>query len=72
MQFFHLLRRTALLIQDIAPIAVCRDPADDMFLALALEGHAEIILTGDQDLLVLHPFRGVAILEPREFLDRIK
>ena len=50
-------------------ITVCRDPKDDKFLALALNGNADCIVSGDKDLLVLHPFRGISILTPRQFLD---
>lgn len=50
-------------------LQVCRDPKDDMILELALAGQASCIVTGDQDLLVLHPFRGIAILSPRQFLE---
>ncbi|HYD69631.1 putative toxin-antitoxin system toxin component, PIN family [Azospirillum sp.] len=51
-------------------ITACRDPKDDKFLSLAVAGDAECIVSGDNDLLVLHPFRGVAILRPSEFLAR--
>jgi putative PIN family toxin of toxin-antitoxin system len=46
----------------------CRDPKDDKFLEVALNGSATVIITGDADLLTLHPWRGVAILAPAEFL----
>lgn len=49
-------------------VAICRDPDDDKFLSLALSGKAEVIVSGDQDLLVLDPFRGVRIVKPAEFL----
>jgi len=52
------------------PIRACRDPRDDKFLGLAVHGHAGILITGDEDLLCLHPFRGVAILTPTAFLAR--
>ncbi|MDR3015690.1 MAG: putative toxin-antitoxin system toxin component, PIN family [Delftia acidovorans] len=51
-------------------VSVCRDPKDDKFLDIALNGAAQMIVTGDQDLLVLHPFHGVEILKPADFLDR--
>jgi len=68
--FFDYLRTTATLIESVPIISACRDPKDDKFLALALTGHADFILTGDQDLLVLHPFREIDILSPRQYLDR--
>ena len=48
-------------------IAVCRDPTHDKFLELAVNGHADMIVTGDLDLLVLNPFRGVPIITPLAF-----
>ena len=44
-------------------------PKDNKFLELAISGGATHLVTGDDDLLVLHPFRGVAIVTPQEFLD---
>jgi len=50
------------------PIRACRDPKDDKFLEVAVHGRADLIVTGDRDLLDLHPFRGIAILAPAEYL----
>lgn len=50
-------------------IKECRDPKDDTILEVAINGKATHIITGDQDLLELHPFRGVAILTPTQFLE---
>ena len=50
-------------------IKVCRDPNDDMFLELAVTAQAACIITGDPDLLTLHPFRGIPILSPAAFLN---
>ena len=49
-------------------ITACRDPKDDKFLTLAVAANADYIVTGDDDLLVLHPFRGIQIIKPAEFL----
>jgi hypothetical protein len=49
-------------------IAECRDPRDNKFLELAVAGNASCIVTGDKDLLVLNPFRGIKIISPGEFL----
>jgi putative PIN family toxin of toxin-antitoxin system len=46
----------------------CRDPKDNKFLELALSGNADFIITGDADLLSLHPWRGIAILSPADYL----
>lgn len=50
-------------------IPVCRDVDDDNVLAAALDASCDCIVTGDKDLLVLHPYQAVAILSPRDFLD---
>jgi predicted nucleic acid-binding protein len=52
------------------PVTACRDSNDDKFLALALAIKANCIVTGDQDLLVLHPFQGIPILTPADFLNK--
>jgi uncharacterized protein len=48
---------------------VCRDKDDDVVLATALAGKADVIVTGDDDLLALKAFRGIRILSPRRFLE---
>jgi len=70
LSFFHYLRQSSKFIESVTPLSVCRDPKDDKFLALALTGQADFILTGDQDLLALHPFRSIDIFNPRQYLDR--
>ena len=50
-------------------ITACRDPKDNKFLELAISGHADYLLTGDQDLLVLHPFRNLQIITVSNFLN---
>jgi len=56
--------RTGSRVRGVAPVLACRDPKDDKFLALAVAGQADAIVTGDEDLLALHPFRGIPILRP--------
>jgi hypothetical protein len=53
---------------DLEATGDCRDPNDDYVLAMALAGSAEIILTEDQDLLVLDPWRGIRIMRLFQFL----
>src|SRR5258708_19354126 len=49
-------------------IAACRDPTDDKFLELAVNGHADLIVSGDGDLLALNPFRDTPIVTPAAFV----
>lgn len=66
--FLRLLGGIVRVISITQRIAACRDPRDDKFLDVALNGEAQVILTGDQDLLELHPFHGIRILSPTDFL----
>ncbi len=60
--------RTAEFVPIIQLVRQCRDPKDDKFLEIALNGRADVIITGDADLLTLHPWRGIEILSPKQFL----
>ena len=51
-------------------ITACRDSKDNKFLELAVAANASCIITGDKDLLVLHPFKNIPILSSSEFLNR--
>jgi len=57
-----LLAPTTIVIND------CRDPKDNKFLELAVSCDVDCIITGDMDLLVLHPYRGISILTANQFL----
>jgi predicted nucleic acid-binding protein len=48
-------------------LAVCRDPDDDKFLELAVNGNADVIVSGDADLLALDTFRGIPIITTAAF-----
>jgi len=50
-------------------ITACRDPKDDKFLELAISANASCIITGDKDLLILNPFRGIPILNAADFIN---
>lgn len=49
-------------------VMACRDSTDDKFLELAINGPAELIVSGDTDLLALNPFRGIPIVTPAIFM----
>jgi hypothetical protein len=53
------------------PLSICRDPKDDKFLELAVAGKADVIVSGDDDLLVLDPFREIRIVPARAFLQML-
>lgn len=59
-------------IQVTISIDLCRDPKDNKFLELAVEAGAACIITGDKDLLVLHPFQNIPILSAADFLNSFK
>jgi putative PIN family toxin of toxin-antitoxin system len=67
--FIRLLGGIVRIVPITHRIIACRDPKDDKFLHVALNGGANLILTGDADLLALHPFHGVNIIKPADFLD---
>lgn len=66
--FLDTLRRMALWFEPTVRVSDCRDAKDNKYLELALASRAHTIVSSDHDLLVLHPWRGVAILSPADFL----
>ena len=51
--------------------AICRDKDDNHILQLAESTHADYIITGDKDLLVIHKYKKTEILDPKRFLERV-
>lgn len=49
----------------------CCNPTDNLVLEGAFSGNADWVVTGDQDILVLHPFRGIEIVSPTNFLKHL-
>jgi putative PIN family toxin of toxin-antitoxin system len=68
--FLMRLGKIAEFVPILQQVRECCDPKDDKFLEVALNGGADVIITGDADLLGMHPWRGVAILSPAEYLKR--
>jgi putative PIN family toxin of toxin-antitoxin system len=67
------LRQLADLIEPPPlPQPVCRDPDDDHVLALALAAQADLIVSGDEDLLALSHFQGIPIVTPAQAIERIE
>ena len=71
-EFLEALIERAVLVEITENVQECRDPKDDKVLELALNGEAQYIISGDRDLLVLHPFRDVLVLTADEFLETIE
>ena len=49
----------------------CRDPKDNQFLALVQGCNADVLISSDADLLVLHPWNGVPVLTPAAFMEQV-
>ena len=62
------LRDQAVWFASSQRVSDCRDPKDNKYLELALASGAGAIVSGDADLLVLHPWRGTRILRPADYL----
>jgi putative PIN family toxin of toxin-antitoxin system len=63
------IERNAVIFSIKEIIKACRDPKDNKFLELALAADASCIITGDKDLLILNPFRDIAVLTATDFLN---
>ncbi|MBI1297101.1 putative toxin-antitoxin system toxin component, PIN family [bacterium] len=61
--------QSSVLIDITSSIDACRDPKDNTVLELAVSGAAHCIISGDEDLLTLNPFREIPILKPVTFLE---
>jgi uncharacterized protein len=70
-RFLEALIREATLVEIDEVIQICRDPKDDKVLELAVSGQATYVITGDEDLLTLSPFRGIPILTPQQFVSSV-
>lgn len=68
LQILQKLERDTLTCEITITITACRDPKDNKFLELAVSANASAIITGDKDLLVLHPFQNIPIISPADFL----
>ena len=69
-EFIRLLGRIVELVPITMRIQACRDPKDDKFLELAVNGSADVIVAGDKDLLVLNPFRRISTIPPARYIER--
>lgn len=58
------------IVEIVQAVRASRDAKDDKFLEVAVNGRADVLVTGDRDLLEVNPFRGIAILTPAAYLGR--
>jgi putative PIN family toxin of toxin-antitoxin system len=70
-EFLIKLVHAATVVEITERVRACRDAKDDKFLELAVCGQASCVVTGVADLLALHPFHGIPILSPVQFLDTL-
>ncbi len=67
-EILPLLENAAVWAEPSESISECRDAKDNKYLELAADVEAAAIVSGDEDLLVLNPWRDIPILRPRDFL----
>lgn len=71
LEFLATLIREAELVSVTEVVTACRDPKDNKFLELAVSAKATYLVSGDRDLLALHPFRGIPVVAPQAFLTQL-
>ena len=72
-EYLKILRSNAQILEpDEVEKSVCRDPDDLMILGLVVRGHADVIVTGDKDLLVIKTYKQARIMTPRGFWEASK
>lgn len=65
--FLEVLSRRVDLIEVNSEVQVCRDPNDDFLLALCKDGKADLLITGDKDLLIIGAFENTKIVNLSSF-----
>ncbi|GKS65051.1 PIN domain-containing protein [Nitrospira sp.] len=66
-EFVRLVLRVTEMVPIVTAVHACRDESDNRILEVAVNGNAALIVSGDQDLLMLNPFRGIPVLKPGEY-----
>jgi uncharacterized protein len=67
-QFLLTISRASKIVDITCTVSDCRDPKDNRFLELALSTSSTLIVSGDDDLLSMHPYKGVDVVNPSTFL----
>ncbi|MBS3942074.1 MAG: putative toxin-antitoxin system toxin component, PIN family [Actinobacteria bacterium] len=71
-RLIELLALAAIVVTPTETVELARDPDDDRLIEAALAARADVIVTGDQDLLTLGRVDQIRILTPREFLSTLQ
>ena len=66
--FVRRVLQVATITPVLSEVTDCRDPKDNHLLALAFDSESKCLVSGDGDLIALNPWRGIAIIPPRNFL----
>lgn len=67
-EFVRLVLRVAEIVPIVTAVHACRDETDNRILEVAVNGDADLIVSGDQDLLILNPFRGIPVRKPGDYV----
>lgn len=67
-EFVRLVLRVAEMVPIVTAVHECRDKTDNLILEVAVNGDAELIVSGDRDLLMLNPFREIPVLKPGDYV----
>ncbi len=68
-EILETIQEYAEFIEVTSKTEVCKDPKDNFLLSLSMDGNADFLLTGDNDLLILIKFRKTSIITISDFLD---
>ena len=65
-----IIQNAEIVPSSLLPDSICEDPEDDKFLARALEAKVKVVISGDKKLLAVSAYQGIAVVTPRQFVDR--
>ena len=71
-EFLELIDQVTDYINVTSEIEICRDKKDNFLLSLAVDGKADYLITGDEDLLVLKEIKGIPIVSYKDFKKKVK
>ena|SRR3989338_747004 len=71
-ELLEIIRLKAIIVKPEIKITACRDASDNIILETAVACNAKMIISNDDDLLVLNPFRGIPIIDSHRFLKALE